>query len=316
VTEFTAPYDRTTKILSAVVCAALLALALALENAIVASVSLLVILLAFAYSPRGYAVADRSVVIQRWIGDVRVSLDDLREARPAASDDFRGCIRLWGSGGLFGYYGLFRSTKLGRSTWYVTDRSRAVVLITGSKTALFSPDDVDGFLATIREQVPVPIGLERPAPIGGMPSWLIPLAVGIVILAPLLLTTRFLASGLLGYDPGPPTYTLTGGSLAIRDRFYPVTIGAASTDAAGIRVVDLDREPEWRPAARVGGFANANYQSGWYRAANGTRMRLYRARGAARLVLIPPQAGDAPVLLQVAGPEEFAEQLRRQWSGH
>jgi hypothetical protein len=303
---FTAPYDRTTKILSAVVCAALLAAAFALQNAIVASVSLLVILLAFVYSPRGYVVADRGVVIQRWIGDVRVSLDDVREARPAESDDFLGCIRLWGSGGLFGYYGLFRTSKLGRSTWYVTDRSLAVVLIGASKTVLFSPDDVQGFLAAIREQAPVPSRVERPATVSGTP-WLIPLIVGIVVFLPL--------AGLLGYDPGPPAYTLNGNSLAIRDRFYPVTIGAASTDAAGVRVVDLDRETGWRPVARVGGFANANYQSGWYRAANGTRMRLYRARGAQRLVLIPPGAGDATVLLQVAGPEQFAEQLRLQWGG-
>jgi hypothetical protein len=31
-----------------------------------------------------------------------------------------------------------------------------VIVITGSKTALFSPDDVDGFLNAIRASVPVP----------------------------------------------------------------------------------------------------------------------------------------------------------------
>jgi hypothetical protein len=298
------------------VCVALLAAAVAIQNLIVASFSVLVILIAYAYSPRGYTVGDRSVLVRRLIGDVRVPLDDIQELRRAAGDDFQGCIRLWGSGGLFGYYGLFRSSKLGRSTWYVTDRSRAVVLIAGAKTVLFSADDVEAFLAAIREQAPIQGAAGHPvptAPSTGTP-WLIPLFIGILLAVPLGLAGRFLATGLFGYDPGPPVYTLTGDSLDIRDRFYPVTIGAGSTDIAGIRMVDLGQEAGWRPVLRVGGFANSHYQSGWYRAANGTRIRLYRARGAQRLVLLPPRTGDAPVLLQVSDPEQFAEQIRRDWA--
>jgi hypothetical protein len=310
-TTFAAPYDRTTKILSAVVCVALVAAAVVIQNVIAAAISVLVIVLAYAYSPRGYAVVDRSVVVKRLVGNVRVPLEDVREARPASKDDFIGCIRLWGSGGLFGYYGLFRTNKLGRSTWYATDRSRAVVVITGSKTILFSPDNVDAFLAAIGEQAPAAGTPVRTKTTG----WLIPVIVGVAVVVPLVLTGRMLATGLLGYHAGPPTYTLTSDALAIHDHFYPVTIGAASTDVIGIRVVDLDQEAGWRPTLRVGGFASAQYQSGWFRAANGTRMRLYRERSTQRLILLPPKGGDAPVLLQVADPDQFIEQIRRDWAG-
>ncbi|MBV9770294.1 MAG: hypothetical protein JOZ32_12035, partial [Bryobacterales bacterium] len=37
-------------------------------------------------------------------------------------------------GGLFGYYGLFTTAKLGKSTWYVTKRENGVVVIAGAKT--------------------------------------------------------------------------------------------------------------------------------------------------------------------------------------
>ena len=74
--------------------------------------------------------------------------------RRATPDDLRRAIRLRGSGGLFGYYGLFRSAKLGKFKAYVTDKNNRVVVITGSKTALFSPDDVDGFLNAIRAAAP------------------------------------------------------------------------------------------------------------------------------------------------------------------
>ena len=81
-----------------------------------------------------------------------------------------GCIRLWGSGGLFGYYGLFSTAKLGKSTWYVTNRSNAVVLITAAKTILFSPDDPKEFLAAIRSATPIPESHAEPLPLHRAPS--------------------------------------------------------------------------------------------------------------------------------------------------
>ncbi len=78
--------------------------------------------------------------------------------RRVAPDDLRGCIRLWGSGGLFGYYGLFRTSTLGKCTWYATDRKKLVVLIAERKTTIYSPDDIEGFLSAVGEQVPIPSG--------------------------------------------------------------------------------------------------------------------------------------------------------------
>lgn len=127
------------------------------HNFVLSCVSLLVIVLCCAYSPRGYVLAGRSILVQRLAGTIRIPLDELREVRRATPDDFRGGIRLWGSGGLFGYYGLFSTAKLGKSTWYVTNRSNGVVVITASKTVLFSPDGAEVFLAAIRAGAPVTI---------------------------------------------------------------------------------------------------------------------------------------------------------------
>ena len=154
--SFPASYDSTTKIMSAVICVMLVVIAAATRIELAAGVGVILIGLSYGYSPRRYTVSERSVMVSRLIGNVRIPLDDVREIRSAAADDLRGAIRLWASGGLFGYYGLFRTPKLGKCTWYLTNRSHAVVLITGAKTALFSPDDVDGFLAAVRTAVPVP----------------------------------------------------------------------------------------------------------------------------------------------------------------
>ena len=155
--RFPASYDRNTKIVSTIVCLGLLAVIVFVHNLVLTCLSLLVIVLCFAYSPRGYVLAGRSILVKRLAGTIRIPIDELREARRATPDDFRGSIRLWGSGGLFGYYGLFSTAKLGRSTWYVTNRSNGVVVITASKTVLFSPDGAETFLAAIRDGATVTV---------------------------------------------------------------------------------------------------------------------------------------------------------------
>ncbi len=152
-----APYDTTIKITSAVVCAVVALAALATRSLIVAGIGALIVVLSYAWSPRSYSVSERSILVRRLIGNARIPLDGIREARAATPDDFRGSLRLFGDGGLFGYYGLFRTSRLGRSTWFLTNRSHAVVVVTSEKTALFSPADRDAFLAAIRATVPVPL---------------------------------------------------------------------------------------------------------------------------------------------------------------
>jgi hypothetical protein len=189
----------------------------------------------------------------------------------------------------------------------VTDRRNTVVVITDATTALFSPDDVDGFLAAIRTTAPVPVTpaeqLEFRNTGISAATWL-----GISIGAVSLLVVAF----ALMYSPGPPSYTLTADALTIHDRFYPVTLKAADVDVARARLVDMAVDREWRPTMRTNGFANAHYRSGWFRVASGRKVRMYRA-GGTRLVLLPAKGDGAAVLLDVNDPEQFLERLRREW---
>ena len=114
---FPASYDTTTKIISAVVGALALVLVVATHSVVAACLTALILVGAYAWSPRGYAVSNGCIVVNRLIGSARIPLDGVRQARAATKDDFRGCLRLFGNGGLFGYYGLFRTSKLGKSTW-------------------------------------------------------------------------------------------------------------------------------------------------------------------------------------------------------
>ena len=310
--SFSASYDTTAKIVSAAVLVLLVSIVYATRSPITAGAGAFILFLSYSWSPRGYALREGALIVSRLVGEVRIPLDSLREARRATPADLSGCIRLFGSGGLFGWYGLFRTSKLGKCTWYVTDRNLVVVLTAGEKIVLVSPDDMDRFAETIRMVAPLATptdpALDAPGSYGSLNSsgaiigWVVGI-VGVLIAAFALL-----------YSPGPPTYTLTPDALTIHDRFYPVTLSASSIDVARIRIVDLAVDTDWKPTLRTNGFANPHYRAGSFRVAGGQTVRLYRA-DAKRLVLLPPSASSGtPVLLETTDPEEFVRQVKQEWS--
>jgi hypothetical protein len=198
----------------------------------------------------------------------------------------------------------------------MTNRSHSVVVVTGERTVVLSPNDFPGFLASVRSVVSIPETTVGQTPnaidtskarvpvgvwIGGAVAILVIGVIGVVCFA-------------LMYSPGPPKLTLTSNSLTIHDRFYPVTVNAADIDVSGIRLVNICTDHDWTPTERTNGFANARYHSGWFQVASGPA-RMYWADGAA-LVLLPPRRSGAPVLVEVNHPEQFVASVRQKWAGN
>jgi len=312
--SFRASYDTTSKVVTGIVFLVFAVVLAATRNPIVGCPFVLILLGAFAYSPRSYEIAEQAVVVKRLIGSVRFRLDGIRELRAATAGDFRDCMRLWGNGGLFGYYGLFQTAKLGKSSWYVTNRRNAVILVTEGKTAVLSPDDVNGFMTAVRATGLIPASSAQPVaelmPATGfgtsVATW-----IGVLVALAVLAVVGFAVL----YAPGPPRLTLTAQALTIHDRFYPVTVAAADVDMSQIRVIDLSTEPGWRPTARTNGFANAHYRSGWFKVANGQKVRLY-STGSNRLVLLPAKSGGSAVLVEASDPEKLVGDLRQTWGSN
>ena len=307
--SWSASYDRTTKVVTAMVCLLLIGVAAVTRSWIVASLDAILLFLGYAFSAQGYETLPDSLEIRRLVGRVRVPLDDLLEVRAAGRDDLRGAIRLWGSGGLFGYYGLFRTSQLGVCKWYATDRGKLVVVRTARQTVLVSPDDVAGFVSALGALAPATPGLVPTTPV-----------VGSVVRSQVrtaLVAIGFalaLVGGLLLYSPGIPAVTVTRDTLAIADHFYPFTLRRANVDLDHVQVVDLRTDKAWKPTLRTNGFANSRYRSGWFRVSGGKTVRLYQA-SSPRLVLLPPRTGTY-VLLEVKDPEAFVADLRRQWGAN
>jgi hypothetical protein len=303
--QFHASYDTTTKLISAAVFVMFLGIAVDTSSLIAEGIFALLFLAAYAWSPTGYEIADGNVVIRRLIGNIRIPVSGIREVRIATRDDLSGSMRLFGSGGLFGYYGLFRNSKFGNSNWYVTDRSHAVVLAGDSGTAIVSPDDQPGFIAALGARRAPKSGHDWStvgAHGGSGRGW----ATASLIAGAAILGAIFL------YAPGPPGYTLTKTALEIHDRFYPVTLEAANVDVGNVRVIDFDKDADWKPVIRTNGFGSEHYHSGWFRVSSGQKVRMYRA-DSKRVVLLPPKGDGAPVLLETKDPEKFVEEVQHAW---
>ncbi len=310
--SFSVSFDSVTKFISAVVCLLLIGATIGTRSVLAGCLCVLVIGLGYAYSARGYAIKEGALIIRRLIGNIEIPLGDIREVRAAEAEDLKGCIRLFGSGGFFGYCGLYRTSKLGKSSWYVTQRDHGVVVVTGGKTLVLSPDDVNGFVTAMRMAVSASeaglagsaAGSVQASRRTGRFAKILAIAIGILAL--------LLTAGALLYSPGPPEYTLNPEGLTVRDRFYPVTLRAGEIDLASVKTVDIKTDPDWRVTTRTNGFANFHYASGWYKVANGQKVRMYRADSRI-LVLLPPKGEGAPVLLEVNQPDAFIRELRQSW---
>lgn len=154
-TEFRAArLDRPTMLVTLALIVVLIGIALTVPSAVgdpaVAAVgwgvSVATVVLAWGFAPRGYALsADGLLRIRRKLfgsKDFRIT-----RAEPMPELFGFGGIRLVGSGGAFGWYGLFWRKGTGRYRAYVTDRGRLIACTGPTGLVVISPDDPEAFLA-------------------------------------------------------------------------------------------------------------------------------------------------------------------------
>lgn len=155
--EFNAPWSETLRLMSlgaagVILLAAVLATVkrpwwIRITAMIVAAAFLLG---SWGFAPAGYRVDPARVTVKRPMSDVVIARQAIRGVRLFSDADSSGMTRTAGNGGLFGYYGGYRSDKLGPHVWYVTDMSKRVVLETADGAVVVSPDDPEKFIRAVR----------------------------------------------------------------------------------------------------------------------------------------------------------------------
>ena len=115
-------------IIASVVCLALLIYAaIAIWKAGLIAVTITYIILGLlalwvlCNIPRYLIVDSKSIIIIHPIGQTTIRKADITEITPLAPQDIKGSLRIFGSGGFFGWYGIFSNTKIGRYRLYSGD---------------------------------------------------------------------------------------------------------------------------------------------------------------------------------------------------
>jgi transcriptional regulator with XRE-family HTH domain len=147
--DYSSPWDKQLKIMTAVVCAILIAGTIFVPG-IYAFIPVALLICCLFLGVQGYSLRDGQLLIHRLGWSTRYPLSEITEltVNPQA---MVGSIRVFGIGGLFGYIGYFRNTILGKYLAFVTDRSKCLVVGLGEKRIVISPDAPEEMRAAIEQ---------------------------------------------------------------------------------------------------------------------------------------------------------------------
>ena len=110
--------------------------------AVTCGISILYILV-YLYRPVHYVLDGEHLIIKRPLKDVKIPMNEIKDAFIVKKDSMMWTERAGGNGGLFGFYGNFKN-NLGLMTWYATKLKNYVMIETiHSERIILTPDDTD-----------------------------------------------------------------------------------------------------------------------------------------------------------------------------
>lgn len=102
-----------------------------------------------AMAPRGYALNDVELLIDRKMKPIRLPLSGIQGVSALEDGLLRRSLRLMGTSGFYGYYGLFWNRETGRYRAYVTRTRDLLAVRTEKGLFVLSPDDTKDFSASL-----------------------------------------------------------------------------------------------------------------------------------------------------------------------
>lgn len=105
--------------------------------------------IARAMAPKGYALNDVELLIDRDMRPITVPLRDILEVKPLEDGVMSRSARLMGTSGFYGHYGLFWNRRLGKFRAYATRMNRLVTVRTEKTLFVLSPDDPEDFVTSL-----------------------------------------------------------------------------------------------------------------------------------------------------------------------
>jgi hypothetical protein len=113
--------------------------------------NILILVIAYFFSIKSYTIDTESLIIQRPFDKVTYGLSEISRFELLPDDILKKTIRLFGSAGLFGYYGIFGNNTLKRFTLYGTQTKNFLLIefLNGKKIVL-TPDEPEAMMEALK----------------------------------------------------------------------------------------------------------------------------------------------------------------------
>ncbi len=157
--KFKASLDRLTVIVSALVILFIAGFliwtlwftpAMNLYGQISIGFGLVIIAGSFLLYPTGYFIDENGVAVKSILFSRSIPKSSIIDVFEITSEEMKATIRAFGSGGFFGYFGLFYNTKFKWMTWFCTQRKNYVMVQTDKRKFVFTPDNPQEFIAALK----------------------------------------------------------------------------------------------------------------------------------------------------------------------
>jgi hypothetical protein len=133
--------------------------------------------------------------------------------------------------------------------------------------------------------------------------WIIGAVIGIILIGVLVMFC------MLSYQAKNARFTVNEQGLRISPGLYGRFIPREKIDAAGVKVINMDIDSEYKPKWRTNGAGLPGYSAGWFKLENKEKALCFLTERT-RVVYIPT-TDNYSVLLSVQEVEEFAGLLHR-----
>ena len=101
-------------------------------------------------APRGFALNDIELLIDRALYPLKIPLSSVTETRRLADAEMKGTLRTMGASGFYAHYGWFWNRALGKFRLYACRFDNLVLVRAGNKVFVLGPEDPDSFVADLR----------------------------------------------------------------------------------------------------------------------------------------------------------------------
>ena len=119
------------------------------------AVLILIVAVPFCFilqTPVRIQIVGQQLILKKIIGKVTINISDIREIGIFVPDRIE--LRLFGSGGLYGYIGIFRNSEIGNYRSYVGNYSQSFyVVLNNNRKYVFSCRDREEVIASVQQKI-------------------------------------------------------------------------------------------------------------------------------------------------------------------